>query len=135
MNEMIATLAAFTYIAAVAAMALMWASAQEPKARTEHTAAPSRPESRDPYIICGQGYRNQEDRITMTRAITLQPGGLYVHISGQVYKCLRHTSDGCAVLMEINTGELLTVRGVLAYQDGKISYQIVESIRLAGAAV
>lgn len=128
---MTATLATFVYIAVVAAMALMWVSAQEPASdrRTERAGH----ERRDPYIICGKGYENQEDRITMTRAITLAAGCLYVHISGQVCKCLRHTADGCAVLMDINTGALLTVCGCREYQDGKISYQIVENVRTAGA--
>lgn len=131
MNALTATLATFVYIAVVAAMALMWVSAQEPASdrRTERAGH----ESRDPYIICGKGYENQEDRITMTRAITLAAGCLYVHISGQVCKCLRHTADGCAVLMDINTGALLTVCGCREYQDGKISYQIVENVRTAGA--
>lgn len=89
---------------------------------------------RNNYIICGKGYY-REDNITMTRAITLRPGGIYVHISGRVYKCLRHTADGCAVLMDINDGTLLTVRGVYAYQDGKISYEkCVESVRMVGTA-
>ena len=85
----------------------------------------------DQYILCGKGYKSQEDTITMIRATTLRPGGLYVHLSGDVYKCLRTTADGCAVLMDINSGTLLTVRGVYEYQDGKISYErCVESIRI-----
>lgn len=131
---MISTIAVFVYVAAVAAMALMWVTAQEPEIRPSvreetHGAA------HDPYIICGQGYHDQEDKITMTRAIELTAGAMYVHISGSVYKCLRTTADGCAVLMDINSGTLLTVRSVRAYQDGKIDYQIVECVRLAGAAV
>lgn len=85
----------------------------------------------DQYILCGKGYKSQEDTITMIKATTLRPGGLYVHLSGDVYKCLRTTADGCAVLMDINSGTLLTVRGVYEYQDGKISYErCVESIRI-----
>lgn len=122
---MIATIAVFVYIAAVAAMALIWVAAQEPEIRPSvrydtHGAA------HDPYIICGQGYHDQEDKITMTRAIELTAGAMYVHISGSVYKCLRTTADGCAVLMDINAAKLLTVRSCRAYQDGKISFEVRE---------
>lgn len=112
-------------------LALLWVISMREAFREDKPQSIPRRES---YIICGKGYY-REDSITMTRAITLRQGGLYVHISGQVYKCLRNTSDGCAVIMEINTGELLTVCNVCAYQDGKIDYQIVESVRMAGAAV
>lgn len=83
--------------------------------------------SSDQYILCGKGYKSQEDTITMVRATTLRPGGLYVHLSGDVYKCLRTTADGCAVLMDINSGTLLTVTGCRTYQDGKITFAVKEA--------
>lgn len=150
MNSIIVIGAVLLLFAGVIAMALMWvlsmahtfrSSVREEAERlaeqrfAEMCANAEYRVHYDQYIICGQGFETQEDKITMTRSITLDRGGLYVHISGQVYKCLRYTADGCAVLMDINDGELLTVRGCREYQDGKIEFHIVESIRLAGAAV
>ena len=144
------TLAVFVYALGVAIIALFWVlsmkrayetSAKEDAERIADERFREMCESTEyhvqyaQYILCGKGYKSQEDNITMTRATTLRPGGLYVHLSGDVYKCLRTASDGCAVLMDINSGTLLTVRSVRAYQDGKIDYQIVECVRLAGAAV
>ena len=107
--------------AAIAAMALMWASAQEPRRKPERIGSTVHVHH-DPDIICGKGYEELEDRITMTRAINLRQGGLYVSITGQVFKCLRLTADSCAVLMDINSGDLLTVRGCREYHDGKIDW-------------
>lgn len=84
------------------------------------------------YILCGKGY---EDPQAVSQRFVPMPGRLYVNRNGECYKCLRTTADSCAVLMDINSGTLLTVRSVRAYQDGKIDYQIVECVRLAGAAV
>jgi hypothetical protein len=142
MTAMICTLAAFLYAAAVAAIALIWvltmkrayeSSAKEDAERIAEEMFREMCETAeyhihsDQYILCGKGYKSQEDNITMTRATTLRPGGLYVHLSGDVYKCLRTTADGCAVLMDINSGTLLTVRGVRAYQDGKITFAVKEA--------
>lgn len=132
MDVLTTIFASILCFAAIAAMALMWASAQEPRRKPERVWNTVHVHH-NPEIICGKGFEELEDRITMTRAITLAAGCLYVHISGQVCKCLRHTADGCAVLMDINTGALLTVCGCREYQDGKISYQIVENVRTAGA--
>ena len=115
--------ATFTYIGAVAFIALLWVSANTDTMRraerhTEH--AGSSQWHRD--IICGQGYENLEDCAVMTKRIELIPGTLYVHLSGIVVKCLRMTADGCAVLMDINKGELLTVCGCREYPDGKIEW-------------
>lgn len=150
MSSIIIMCAVVMLLASVMAMALMWVLSMEHTFRSSVREEAERLAERrfaemcesaeyrvycDQYIICGQGYHEQEDKITMTRSTELQRGGLYVHISGQVYKCLRLTDNGCAVLMNLNDGELLTVRGCREYQDGKIDYQIVECVRLAGAAV
>lgn len=150
MSSIIIMCAVVMLLTSVMAMALMWVLSMEHTFRSSVREEAERlAEQRfaemcanaeyrvhyDQYIICGQGFETQEDKITMTRATTLRPGGLYVHLSGDVYKCLRTTADGCAVLMDINSGTLLTVRSVRAYHDGKIDYQIVECARLAGAAV
>lgn len=127
MNPIIIFYAAIVLVCAAWFLALLWVVSMRAALREDKPQSTPRLGS---YIICGKGYY-REDNIDMTRAITLRPGGIYVHISGRVYKCLRHTSDGCAVLMDINNGDLLTVRGVYAYQDGKISYErCVESIRI-----
>lgn len=142
MTAMICTLAAFLYAAAVAAIALIWvlsmkhtyeSSAHEDAERIAEEMFREMCETAeyhihsDQYILCGKGYKSQEDNITMTRATTLRPGGLYVHLSGDVYKCLRTTADGCAVLMDINSGTLLTVTGCRTYQDGKITFAVKEA--------
>lgn len=142
MTAIICTLAAFLYAATVAIIALFWVlsmkrayetSAKEDAERIADERFREMCETAeyhihsDQYILCGKGYKSQEDNITMTRATTLRPGGLYVHLSGDVYKCLRTTADGCAVLMDINSGTLLTVRSVRAYQDGKITFAVKEA--------
>lgn len=142
MTAIIVTLAAFLYAAAVAAIALIWVismkhtyedSAHEDAERIAEEMFREMCETAeyhihsDQYILCGKGYKAQEDTITMTRATTLIPGGLYVHLSGDVYKCLRTTADGCAVLMDINSGTLLTVTGCRTYQDGKITFAVKEA--------
>ncbi len=142
MTAIIYTLAAFLYAAAVAAIALIWLlsmkhtyedSAHEDAERIADEMFREMCETaeyhihNDQYILCGKGYKSQEDNITMTRATTLRPGGLYVHLSGDVYKCLRTTADGCAVLMDINSGTLLTVTGCRTYQDGKITFAVKEA--------
>lgn len=121
MKELIETLAVYTYIVSVAAMALMWVAANKD---TEKKPARrnKREENSEPFIICGKGFEDQEDRITMTKAITPEAGAMYVHLSGVVYKCLRMTSDGCAVLMDINNGTLVKVTGCREYPDGKIDW-------------
>lgn len=113
---------------AFAFYALLWFSAnadtlKRTERRTEHSGC----SQVHAAIICGKGYEDLEDNITMTRATTLRPGGLYVHLSGDVYKCLRTTADGCAVLMDINSGTLLTVTGCRTYQDGKITFAVKEA--------
>lgn len=142
MTAIICTLAAVLYAAVVAAIALIWVlsmkhtyedSAHEDAERIAEEMFREMCETAeyhihsDQYILCGKGYKSQEDNITMTRATTLRPGGLYVHLSGDVYKCLRTTADGCAVLMDINSGTLLTVTGCRTYQDGKITFAVKEA--------
>lgn len=142
MTAIICTLAAFLYAAAVAAIALIWVlSMKHTYEDIAHEDAERIAEemfremcetaeyhiSSDQYILCGKGYKSQEDTITMIKATTLRPGGLYVHLSGDVYKCLRTTADGCAVLMDINSGTLLTVTGCRTYQDGKITFAVKEA--------
>lgn len=127
MNPIIIFYAAIILVCGGWFLALLWVISMREAFREDKPQSTPRLGS---YIICGKGYY-REDNIDMTRAITLRPGGIYVHISGRVYKCLRTTADGCAVLMDINSGTLLTVRGVYEYQDGKISYErCVESIRI-----
>lgn len=142
MTAIICTLAAFLYVAAVAAIALIWVlsmkhtyedSAHEDAERIAEEMFREMCETAeyhihsDQYIICGKGYKAQEDKITMTKSITPSSGALYVHLSGDVYKCLRTTADGCAVLMDINSGTLLTVTGCRTYQDGKITFAVKEA--------
>lgn len=136
------TFAAFVYALGVAIIALCWvlsmkrtyeSSAKEDAARIAEEMFREMCETAEyhihseQYILCGKGYKAQEDNITMTRATTLRPCGLYVHLSGDVYKCLRTTADGCAVLMDINSGTLLTVTGCRTYQDGKITFAVKEA--------
>ena len=114
--------------AAFAFFALLWVSANadtltRAERRTEHSGC----SHGHAAIICGKGYEDLEDGIIMTRHIELRPDALYVHLSGSVVKCLRRTADGCAVLMDINSGTLLTVRGVYEYQDGKITFAVKEA--------
>lgn len=82
----------------------------------------------DRYIVCGQGYEMQEDKITMTKLITPSAGALYVHLSGRVYKCLRITTDGCSVMMDINNGTLITVNHCHAYPDGKVEWSCIAEV-------
>lgn len=82
----------------------------------------------DRYIVCGKGYHNKEDKITMTKSITPSAGALYVHQSGRVYKCLRITTDGCSVMMDINNGTLLTVSGCRAISDGKVEWDCIAEV-------
>ena len=114
--------------AAFAFYALLWFSAnadtlKRTERRTEHSGC----SQVHAAIICGKGYEDLEDEVIMTRHIELRPDALYVHLSGSVVKCLRRTADGCAVLMDINSGTLLTVRGVYEYQDGKITFAVKEA--------
>lgn len=109
--------------AAFAFFALLWFSAnadtlKREERRREHAGC----SQGHAAIICGKGYEDLEDGIIMTRHIELRPDALYVHLNGSVVKCLRRTADGCAVLMDINNGKLLTVRGCHEYPDGKISW-------------
>lgn len=109
--------------AAFAFFALLWLAAnadtlKHTERRTEHSGS----SQGHAAIICGKGYEDLEDGIIMTRHIELRPDALYVHLNGSVVKCLRRTADGCAVLMDINNGKLLTVRGCREYPDGKISW-------------
>lgn len=142
MSSIIIMCAVVMLLTSVMAMALMWVLSMEHTFRSSVREEAERlAEQRfaemcanaeyrvhyDQYIICGQGFETQEDKITMTRATTLRPGGLYVHLSGDVYKCLRTTADGCAVLMDINSGTLLTVTGCRTYQDGKITFAVKEA--------
>jgi|GEM_PF-6948713 len=77
----------------------------------------------DRYIVCGQGYQQQEDKITMyAQKITPQPGQIYVNRNGGTYRCLRLTADGDAVMMQMDTGWLLTAHDCRVYHDGQIDW-------------
>ena len=77
----------------------------------------------DKYIVCGQGYQQQEDKITMyAQKITPQPGQIYVNRNGGTYRCLRLTADGDPVMMQMDTGWLLTAHDCRVYHDGQIDW-------------
>ena len=114
-------IATLLLIGAIAFMALLWSAGISDDVMREERVREHAGSSQG-HIICGQGYEDLEDDIIMTRAIQLAQNKLYVHLSGSVVKCLRLTADGCAVLMDINSGELVTVRGCRAYPDGKIEW-------------
>ena len=136
-------LAALLLVCAVIAMALMWvidmkhtyeSSAKEDAERIADERFREMCENTeyrvhyDRYIVCGKGYQTEEDKITMTKSIMPSAGALYVHLSGRVYKCLRITTDGCPVMMDINTGTLLTVSGCRANSDGKVEWNCVAEV-------
>lgn len=78
----------------------------------------------DRYIVCGKGYQIEEDKkITMyAQKITPQPGQIYVNRNGGTYRCLRLTADGDPVMMNMDTGWLLTAHDCRVYHDGQIDW-------------
>lgn len=90
----------------------------------------------DRYIVCGQGYHNQEDKITMyAQKITPQPGQIYVNRNGGTYRCLRLTADGDAVMMQMDTGWLLTAHDCRRFADGQIDWAYSYNCKFMEGAV
>lgn len=84
------------------------------------------------YILCGKGY---EDPQAVSQRFVPVPGRLYVNRNGYVYKCLRLNADGDPVLMQMDTGWLLTATGCRVYHDGQIDWLSSYDCRFMEGAV
>lgn len=149
MTTMICTLAAFLYAATVAAFALLWvlsmkhtyeSSAHEDAERIAEQRFREMCESAvyrihsDKYIVCGKGY-TADKHPEIAQSFVPVPGRLYVNRNGYVYKCLRITSDGDPVMMQMDTGWLLTAAGCRVYHDGQIDWMSSYDCRFMDSAV
>lgn len=81
------------------------------------------------YIMCGKGFEEPQQ---IARRFVPVPGRLYVNRNGYVYKCLRLTADGDAVMMRMSDGWLLTATGCRVYTDGQIEWDSSYDCRFAG---
>lgn len=91
----------------------------------------------DRFIVCGKGYNEQEDKqITMsTQRFTPQQGCIYVNRNGGTYRCLRITPDGDPVMMNIDTGWLLTAHDCRRFADGQIDWAYSYNCKFMEGAV
>lgn len=86
------------------------------------------------YILCGKGY-TADKHPEIAQSFVPVPGRLYVNRNGYVYKCLRITSDGDPVMMQMDTGWLLTATGCRVYHDGQIDWMSSYDCRFMEGAV
>lgn len=88
----------------------------------------------DQYILCGKGY-TADKHPEIAQSFVPVPGRLYVNRNGYVYKCLRLNADGDPVLMQMDTGWLLTAVGCRVYHDGQIDWMSSYDCRFMDSAV
>jgi hypothetical protein len=149
MTAMICTLAAFLYALGVAIIALFWvltmkrayeSSAKEDAERIAEEMFREMCESTEyhvqyaQYILCGKGY-TADKHPEIAQSFVPVPGRLYVNRNGYVYKCLRLNADGDPVLMQMDTGWLLTANGCRVYHDGQIDWLSSYDCRFMEGAV
>lgn len=149
MTAMICTLAAFLYALGVAIIALFWvltmkrayeSSAKEDAERIAEEMFREMCETAeyhihsDQYILCGKGY-TADKHPEIAQSFVPVPGRLYVNRNGYVYKCLRLNADGDPVLMQMDTGWLLTANGCRVYHDGQIDWLSSYDCRFMEGAV
>lgn len=143
------TLAVFVYALGVAIIALFWvlsmkrtyeSSAKEDAERIADERFREMCESAeyrvysDKYIVCGKGY-TADKHPEIAQSFVPVPGRLYVNHNGYVYKCLRLNADGDPVMMQMDTGWLLTAAGCRVYHDGQIDWMSSYDCRFMDSAV
>ncbi|MBQ5686868.1 MAG: hypothetical protein IIV23_04130 [Ruminococcus sp.] len=141
------TLAVFIYALGVAIIALFWvlsmkrtyeSSAREDAERIAEQRFRVMCENTEyhvqyaQYILCGKGY-TADKHPEIAQSFVPVPGRLYVNRNGHCYKCLRLTADGDPVMMQMDTGWLLTATGCRVYTDGQIEWDSSYDCRFGGA--
>ena len=143
------TLAVFIYALVIAIIALYWvltmkrtyeSSAREDAERIAEQRFREMCENTEyhvqyaQYILCGKGY-TADKHPEIAQSFVPVPGRLYVNRNGYVYKCLRLNADGDPVLMQMDTGWLLTATGCRVYHDGQIDWLSSYDCRFMEGAV